>query len=199
MKLKRSLVAVSLAALVLILALISLRAYYVALALVVGALIMAHREVWSLITRRRLPPFDERVRENVSKSLRNGFIFFTGASAFLMLALSLRNTLTLDPVHLLGGLFLSAGLAYLLSYLYYDRSQPRLSQRRLRMMKVFLLTAGISLAAFILSAFLHNALSGLFGIEEPVFFFIAVCIAPLAFAVGLIGSLVIFIMGLLAR
>lgn len=39
-------------------------------------------------------------------------------------------------------------------------------------------------------------MSALFGIEEPVFFFIAVIIAPLAFAVGLIGSLLVFIMGL---
>jgi len=66
------------------------------------------------------------------------------------------------------------------------------------MMKVFLIVAGISLAVFILSAFLHNAISGLFDIEEPVFFFIAVFIAPLAFAVGLVGSLVIFIRGLLS-
>ena len=54
------------------------------------------------------------------------------------------------------------------------------------MIKTFRLIAGISLAAFIISVFLHNAISGLFGIEEPVFFFIAVIIAPLAFAVGLI-------------
>jgi len=43
---------------------------------------------------------------------------------------------------------------------------------------------------------LHNAISGLFGIEEPVFFSIAVLVSPLAFAVGLVGSLVFFVKGL---
>ena len=65
------------------------------------------------------------------------------------------------------------------------------------MLKIFLLVAGISLGVFIISVFLHNAISGLFKIEEPVFFAIAVFIAPLGMAVGLVGSLVIFIRGLL--
>jgi len=66
-------------------------------------------------------------------------------------------------------------------------------------MKTFLLVAGISLGAFIISVFLHNAISGLFDIEEPVFFFIAVFVAPLGFAVGLIGSLVMFLKGLFSK
>ena len=61
------------------------------------------------------------------------------------------------------------------------------------------MTAGIALAVFVLSAFLHNAISALFGLEEPVFFFIAVFIAPLALAVGLIGTLTVFITGLGSR
>ncbi len=77
------------------------------------------------------------------------------------------------------------------------------------MLKTFLLVAGIALAAFIISFFLHNAIYGLFihffgadfwdriGLgDEPVFFVIAVIICPLAFAVGIIGSLVIFVKGL---
>ena len=67
------------------------------------------------------------------------------------------------------------------------------------MLKIFLLVAGITLGTFIISVFLHNAISGLFGIEEPVFFTIAVCITPLALAVGIIGSLAIFIKGLFSR
>ena len=60
------------------------------------------------------------------------------------------------------------------------------------MLKKFLVLAGISLAVFILSFFLHNGISVLLGVEEPVFFTIAVILAPLGLAVGLIGSLVIF-------
>ena len=196
MKTKKILLAVSIVALILIIILISLRAYYVAVALVAGTLIIGHREFWSLIRRRKLLPIDERVRENASKSVRNGFIFFAVASALLMLPFSVILISTPDIVHVLGGLFLSAGAVYLLSYLFYDRVEPKLDEGGLKMLKTFLLVAGISLGAFIISVFLHNAVSGLFGIEEPVFFFIAVFITPLAFAVGLVGSLVLFVKGL---
>ena len=67
------------------------------------------------------------------------------------------------------------------------------------MLKTFLLVAGISLGTFIISVFLHNALSGLFGIEEPVFFVIAVFICPLALTVGIIGGLVLFVRGLFGQ
>jgi hypothetical protein len=191
--------------------LISLEAYCVAITLVAGTLIIGHRELWSLIRRRKPPLIDERVRENVSKSVRNGFIFFAVASAFLMLPFSIFLIETPSTVHVLGGLFLSGGTVYLLSYLFYDRVGPRLSERSLRMLKAFLLVAGISLGAFIISVFLHNAIYGLFihffgadfwdrtGVsDEPVFFFISL-LSVLAFAVGIIGSLVIFIKGLFSK
>ena len=147
----------------------------------------------------KMPPVDERVRENTSKSVRNGFIFFAIASACLMLPFSVRIIETPNTVHVLGGLFLSGGMVYLLSYLFYDRAEPKLGERGLKMMKIFLLVAGISLATFIISVFLHNAIGGLFSIEEPVFFFIAVFIAPLALTVGIIGSLVILVKGLFGK
>ncbi|HEY92566.1 MAG TPA: hypothetical protein G4O17_02325 [Dehalococcoidia bacterium] len=199
MKTKRIFLAVSITALIVAIILISLRAYYVTIALVAGTLIIGYREFWSLIRRKKLPPIDERVRENTGKAIRNGFIFSAIASAFLMLFFSVNLTVTPDIVHVLGGLFLSVGAVYLLSYLFYDRVEPKLDKRGLKMLKIFLLVAGISLGAFIISAVLHNSMSALFGIEEPVFFFIAVIIAPLAFAVGLIGSLVVFITGLFSR
>ena len=211
MKTKRAFIAISVAALIIAIILISLRAYYVTIALIVGTLIMGHRELWSLITRRKLPPIDERVRENVSKSIRNGFIFFALASAFLMLPFSVRLIETPDTVHVLGSLFLSGGAVYLLSYLFYDQVEPKLGKKGLKMMKTFLLVAGISLAAFIISVFLHNAIYGLcilwFGedfwsrtgiTDEPVFFFIAL-LSIVSLAVGLTGSLVLFIKGLLSR
>jgi hypothetical protein len=199
MKTKRFFLVISIIALIVAILLISLEAYYVAIALIVGALIMGHRELWSLITKRKLPPIDERVRENTGKSVRNGFVFFALALAFLLLPFSVGIIESSNTVHILGGLFVAGGAVYLFSYLFYDRAQPRLSERGLKMLKIFLMTAGISVAVFILGVFLHNALSALFGVEEPVFFFISVFLAPLGFAVGLIGSLVIFIQGLLAK
>jgi len=198
-KTRRAFLVVSITTLIVAIILISLRAYYVVVALIVGALLIGHREFWSLIRKRKMPPIDERVRENTNKSIRNGFIFLIIALAFLMLPFSVRIIETPNTVHVLGGLFLSGGALYLFSYLFYDRVESRLDERGLKMLKTFLLVTGISLGAFIISIFLHNAISGLFDIEEPVFFVIAVFISPLAFAVGLIGSLVIFIKGLLSK
>ena len=199
MKTNKVFLAVSITALIVIIILISLRAYYVAVALIVGTLIIGHREFWSLIRRRKLPPIDERVRENTSKSIRNGFIFLVVALVFLMLPFSVILIETPSTVHVLGALFVSGGTVYLLSYLFYDRAEPNLSERGFKMLKTFLLVAGISLGVFIISVFLHNAIGGLFEIEEPVFFFISVFIAPLGFVVGIIGSLVIFIQGLFSK
>jgi len=211
MKTKRLFLAVSITALIVAIILISLKAYYVTIALIAGTVIMGHRELWSLIRRRKLPPVDERVRENVSKSVRNGFIFFAIALAFLMLPFSVRIIETPDTVHVLGGLFVSGGMVYLLSYLFYDRVALGLGERGLRMLRIFLLVAGISLGAFIISVVLHNAIYGLFIVwfgegfwdrigvgDEPVFFFIAL-LSVVTLAVGLIGSLVIFIKGLFSK
>jgi hypothetical protein len=199
MKTKGVILSIVITALVVTVVLISVRAYYIAIVLIIGMLLMGYRELWSLLTTRKLPPFDERVRECIGKSVRNGFVFLIFALAFLMLPFSTILVTRPDTAHILGGLLLSGGAVYLLSYIFYDRVESKLSERRLKMLKVFLTTFGISVAVFIISVFLHNALSGLFGVEEPVFFFISVFITPLGFAVGVIGSLVIFIQGLIAR
>jgi len=201
MKTKRVFLAVSIFALILVIILIALKVYYVLIALIVGTLLLGHREIWALMRRRKLPPIDERMRENFNKSVRNGFIYFAIASAFLMLVFSINLSYitNLNQVHVMSGLFLAGGLVYLLSYLFYDRAEPRLDKRGLKMLRVFLLVAGISLGTFIVGVFLHNALSALLKIEEPVFFTIAVIIAPLGLAVGIIGSLVLFIKGLLSK
>ena len=211
MKTKRAFLAVSITALIVAIVLISLKAYYVAVSLVVGTLLIGHRELWSLLRRKKLPPIDERVRENSGKSIRNGFIFLVMALAFLMLPFTVQLTETPDPAHVLGGLFVSAGAVYLLSYLFYDRVEPNLGRRGLKLLKTFLLISGISLGAFIISVFLHNAIYGLFihffgadfwdrtGMtDEPVFFFISL-LSVATFAAGIIGSLVMFIKGLLSK
>ena len=149
MKAKRAFLAVSIVALILAVILIFLRAYYVAIALLVGTLIMGYPELWSLVAGKKLPPLDERMRQNVNKSMRNGFIFFVVASAALMLFFSINRSAEPDILLILSGLFLSAGIAYLLSYLHYDRAEPKLDERRSKRLRTFLLVAGISAAAFI--------------------------------------------------
>jgi len=199
MRTRKAFIGIFITALLVTIALISVKAYYIAIALVIGILLIGYRDLWSLLTTRKLPPFDERIRENIGKSVRNGFFFLVFALAFLMLPFSTILVTKPDTAHVLGGLLLSGGAVYLLSFIFYNRVEPKLGEKGLKMFKVFLVTAGISVAVFILGVFLHNALSGLFRVEEPVFFSISVFLAPLGFAVGLIGSLVIFIQGLLAK
>lgn len=211
MKTKRFFIIIFVIALVLTLVLVSLEAYYIAIALIAGILIIGHREIWSLIIKRKFPPIDERVKENTDKSIRNGFIYYVVALAFLMLPFSAGITKSSDTVNILGGLFVSGGLVYMMSYVFYDRIEPRLGERGLKMLKIFLLIAGISLAVFIISVVLHNVIYGAFihwfgddfwdrtGIkDEPVFFIIAL-LSVLSFIVGIMGSLVLFIKGLFAK
>ena len=72
--------------------------------------------------------------------------------------------------------------------------EPKLAERRLKMLKVFLLVAGISFAVFIVGGVMHNVLYALSGIEEEVFFFIAL-FSLVPFFIGTIGGLVIFLKG----
>ena len=71
-------------------------------------------------------------------------------------------------------------------------------------LRKFLLLTGASAAGFFISIFLHNFIYGLFIIlfgpdfwdriglgDEPLFFFIALLICPLAFLIGTIGSLLL--------
>ena len=205
MRAKKIFWAVAIAALVVAIILIALEAYYVVVAFVVGLLLMGYREIWSLLRRRKMPPIDERVRGNTGKSVRNGFIFFVVAIAFLMLPFSVRMVEEPDTVQVLGALFIAAGAVYLFSYLYYDRVEPRLTEKRLKLFKTFMLIAGISLGAAIISIFLHNAIYALImhfwsaDFEEPVFFIIATVVSPLGFAVGIIGSMVIYLKALFGK
>lgn len=201
MKMRRALLATSITGLIMIILLISLKEYYVAIALAVGTFIIGRREFWHLIRRRKLPPFDERIRENMGKAARNGFIFFAIASATLMMFFSINLTYVVrhNPVHAMGGLFLAGGLVYLVSYIFYDRVEPRLREDELKKLKTFLKVASIGAGAGISSIILHNAISALAGVEEAVFFVIAVILSPGAIAVGLIAGLVIYARGLLRK
>jgi hypothetical protein len=179
--------------------LIAVKQYYVAVALFLGIIIMRHREIRSLLTGRGMPPADERVRENESRAIRNGFIYFAAATAFLMMPFGEIVTDRLDTPHVLGALFLSSGLVYMLSYLFYDRAGVQMSRKRLKLLKTFLIVGAMSLPTFIVGVFMHSILSALLDIEEPVFFVIAVIVAPLVLAVGIIGSLSVVISGLFGK
>ena len=78
--------------------------------------------------------------------------------------------------------------------LFDEQMEPKIAERRLKMLKAFLLVAGISLAVGIVGAILHNALYGLLKKEEPISFFIAI-VGLFGFVIATIGGLIIFLRG----
>ena len=60
-------------------------------------------------------------------------------------------------------------------------------------LKKFLLLTGASAVGLSVFVFLHNVVSVLFNIEEPIFFIMAVFVCPLTFLVGAVGSIVLAI------
>ena len=62
-----------------------------------------------------------------------------------------------------------------------------------RMLKKFLLLTGASIVGLPVFGILHNAVSGLFNTEEPVFFILAIIVCPIGFLVGVVGSIVLTI------
>jgi hypothetical protein len=211
MKGKKVVLTVFIAALVITVLLITRECYYVAISLMVGTILIGHRELWSLIRRKRRLPMDERVRENVNRSIRIGFMFLVIALAVLMLPYGEIITDNVGIRDVVSGLFLSAGVVYVLAYMYYDRVKPGLGDKGMKVYRGFLMAAGISLAVAVISAFLHNAVYALliviFGsdfwertgiTDEPVFFFLTL-IAAAVFVLALIGSLGVYVKGLCSR
>ncbi len=57
--------------------------------------------------------------------------------------------------------------------------------------KKFLLLTGSSAVGLPVFAVLHNVVSGLFDIEEAVFFILATLVCPLGFLIGAVGTIVL--------
>lgn len=199
MKTKTSLITFSITALLMIIILIILEAYLVAGALVVGLLVLSHRKLWSLIMKRELPPIDERVRENTSKSIRNSFLFFCMVAVLTMTFYFADKYEPIQPglEYFLGGLLLSVGVVYVVSYLFYDRVEVNLDRKRSKKFMVFSWVSGISLIVFIINAFFVNTIFP--SIEFLAFHRILLYVSPFVFALGITVSMIIFMKGLFAR
>ena len=201
MKMKKALLAAIIIAIILMVALISIHKYYVAIALGVEVLLVFRREIWHLARYRKLPPFDERVQENIKKAARNSFVYMSVATVFLTLAYAINIDYVVDyePLQVLSWLLISGGLVYLLGYIFYDRAEPKLRAPEVKRFWTFLRILGIAFGSGITSIFLHNLIGRLGAVEEPVFFIIGVLLAPAAMGVGLVGSLVMFGKGLVRK
>ncbi len=169
---------------------------YVVLALVLGLLFLGHREVWSFIKYRRLPVIDERVRDNLSGAMRLTGIFFFIISIMLLLLLRF-NVFHDTPIELvISGEFVIVGVAYIISYYYFDRVRPNLGKRETRWLKTFLIIAGLSLSTAALGIALHNLIGYWTDSEEAFFFILGILVAPAFFAISFLGSLIIYFKGL---
>lgn len=171
---------------------------YIVIALILGILLLWHREIWSLIRYRRLPVMDERVQYNLARALQVAGVFFFIISIVLILVMRF-NVFHDEPAGLIiSGQLVIVGLVYLIGYHYYDRVRPNLGKRTMRWLKICLITAGVSLSTVALAVVLHNMISALFGFEDAVFFILGLLVAPAVLVISLLGSLVIYIKGLFA-
>lgn len=169
---------------------------YIVIALVLGILLLWHREIWSLIRYRRLPVMDERVQYNLARAFQVAGVFFFIISIVLILVMRF-NVFHDEPAGLIiSGQLVVVGLAYLIGYHYYDRVRPNLGEGALRWLKTCLITAGVSLSTIALAIVLHNMISALFGFEDAVFFILGLLVAPAVMVISLLGSLGIYIKGL---
>ena len=79
--------------------------------------------------------------------------------------------------------------------IFHDQIEPKLAERRYKMLKTFLLVGGISLAVAIVCVVLHGVLGVLLEIEEELVSFYIAVVALWMFLIATIGSLVIFLKG----
>ena len=79
--------------------------------------------------------------------------------------------------------------------IFHDQMEPKLAERRLKMLKTFLLVAGISLAVGIVGVILHGVLGALLEIEEELVSFFIALVGLYVFNIATIGGLVIFLTG----
>lgn len=198
MKIRWILIAYAVISVLTLMLLLARENIYVVAALVLGFLLLAHREIWSLLRYHRMPVIDERVQANLTSAMRMTGVFFFIASIVLILLLRF-NVFKGTPTGLIiSGQLVIVGMVYLIGYHYYDRVQPHLGAKAIRWLKICLVTTGLSLCTIAFSIVLHNLISAWSGVEEAFFFILGLLVAPAVMALGLLGSLAIFIKGLYA-
>ncbi len=124
----------------------------------------------------------------MKKKLLIGIIIVLGIAALIFMITSVAVALIVVWIYLVWMVRKKK------TKIFHDQMEPKLAERRLKMLKIFLLVAGISLAVGIVGIVGHNTIYGLTEIEEPVFFTIAL-VGLYVFVIATIGGLVIFLKG----
>jgi hypothetical protein len=195
-KIKWILIAYTIFSLLGLMLLLSRDNVYVVIALVLGFLLLGHREIWSLVRYRQLPVIDERVRDNLTSAMRLTGVFFFIASVVLILLLHFDVFKNTPTGLIISGLLVIVGIVYVIGYHYYDRVKPNLGKRATRFLKICLVTAGLSLSTIAAAITLHNMVSALLGYEDAFFFILGLLAAPAVLAISLLISLIIYVRGL---
>ncbi len=198
MKTRCTLIAYAVISMLGLMMLLSMENVYVVLALIIGFLLLGHRELWSLVRYRRLPIIDERVKNSLTSAMRVTGVFFFIASIVLILMMRFNVFQDTPTALIISGQLVFVGIVYVVGYHYYDRVRPNLGERATRWLKICLITAGLSLSTIALAIVLHNLISAWFGFEDAFFFILGLLVAPAVLAASLLGSLAIFTKGLWA-
>ena len=198
MKIRWTLIAYSIISILGLMILLSRENIYVVIAIILGFLLLGHRELWSLVRYRRPPIIDERVRNNLTSAMRLTGVFFFIASIVLILLLRFNVFRNITTGLIISGQLVIVGIVYLLGYHYYDRVRPSLGEKATHWLKICLITAGLSLSTMALAIVLHNLVSAWVGSEDAFFFILGLLVAPAVFVISLVGSLAVFVKGLWA-
>jgi hypothetical protein len=198
MKVRFILIAYAVVSVLGLMLLLSRENLYTVLALLIGFMLLGHRELWSLIRYRRMPVIDERVRANLTGAVRATGVFFGIAGVVLILLLHFDVFENVPAGLLISCLLVAVGLVYVISYHYYDRVCPGMGERAARWFRICLAAAGLSLSTIALAIVLHNLAGAWFGFEEAFFFILGVLVAPAVMVVSLLGGLGIYLRGLFA-
>jgi heme/copper-type cytochrome/quinol oxidase subunit 4 len=184
---------------IIIAVLIVAKIYYAAIAVFIAWLIINYREIWSLIRHRKLLPVDERMRESMSKALRNSFIFFGLVAIFTIFTYATvpQDLLRPDLEIYLAVLLAFAGILYMLSYLYYDRIEAHLSSKESGFLKATLPAGGIAFLIFFFNTFYAGSIYP--SMEWLAFHRIMLIGSALIFAIAIVGNLTIFLKTLISK
>lgn len=196
MKTKIALIVYAAVSLLGLLVLLARENIYVVAALIIGFILLGHREIWSLVRYRHMPVIDERVKDNLNGAMRLTGIFFFISSIVLLLLLRFDVFENSSTELVLSGEFVAVGAAYLISYYYYDRVRPNLGEKAIRWLKRFMIICGLSLSTVAFGIVMHNLISAWSGFEDAFFFILAIIAAPAFCALSFLGGMIIYFKGL---
>jgi hypothetical protein len=117
-----------------------------------------------------------------------------GLAVVLGIAVAIFQTLLIGVLAVVVWIYLVRMVRKQKNNAFDERMEFQITDRCLKRLKAFLMVAGISFLVCIVSIIVHNVLSGLSEIEEPVSFIIAIA-ALLVFVIATAGGLVIFLKG----